>query len=250
MSASDPVLSVAVGPLVAGPLGIIVQARLGSTRLARKTLLPLGGATLLDMALARLSLVPADSRILATDAASAPELGPVAARNGFALVVGSAEDVLSRYCDAIRAHGLAGGLVLRATGDNPLVCHEAAIELIRTRGGLGFDYSSYSGLPLGMGVELVSAAALLRAEREAVAPDEREHVCPYLYRYPDRFSIDRPEAPLAFRFPAGRVTVDLPEDYDIMLRLYGAYYDGSPIPSQTILDALRSASGNQAKAGT
>ncbi|MEI6875587.1 MAG: hypothetical protein WCL50_10730, partial [Spirochaetota bacterium] len=54
-----------------GRVGIVVQARLGSTRLLRKALLPLGGSTLLEMELARLALVHADRHVLATDHESA-----------------------------------------------------------------------------------------------------------------------------------------------------------------------------------
>ena len=221
-----------------GPLGLVIQARLGSTRLPRKALLPLGGSTLLDMALQRLALVPASFRVLATDEASAAELAPVAEGRGFRLLVGPAEDVLARYCLAIREYGL--GAVLRATGDNPLVSHEAATLLLDSRRGPGADYRAYEGLPLGMGVELVSAAALLRAEAEATAPDEREHVCPHLYRNPTRYAIERPPAPEAFAYPEGRVTVDLPADYETVLGIYGALYDGNPIPTERVIALLRS----------
>lgn len=218
-------------------LGIVVQARLGSTRLARKALLPLGGATLLDMVLARLALVEADIRVLATEPSSAGELAPLARRHGFELFVGPEEDVLGRYCMAIREFGL--DRVIRATGDNPLVCHEAANILIASREGRESDYASQVGLPLGMGVESVAAGALLLAEKEARDAYEREHVCPHLYNNPGRFSIDRPEAPPEYRFPEGRVTVDTLRDYEFVRGLYGAYYDGSPIPSARILGAIR-----------
>ena len=217
--------------------GIVVQARLGSTRLARKALLPLGGATLLDMALARLGLVEADCRVLATEPSSAGELAPIARRHGFELFVGPEDDVLERYCMVIRDFRL--DRVLRATGDNPLVCHEAANLLMASREGREADYASYVGLPLGMGVESVAAAALLRAGAEARDPYEREHVCPHLYNNPGRFSIDRLEAPADYRCPEGRVTVDTRRDYEFVRGLYGAYYDGRPIPSALILEAIR-----------
>lgn len=219
-------------------LGLVVQARLGSTRLSRKALLPLGGATLLDMVLERLSLVDADLRILATEEKSAAELGPIAERRGFELLVGPEEDVLARYCLAIRRHSLKR--VLRATADNPLVCHEAANLLISRRESAEADYASYRGLPLGMGVEYVSAAALLRAGEEAESAYEREHVCPHLYDHPERFAIDRPEAPAEFRLPEARVTVDTRADYEAVLALYGALYEGRPIPSARVVEALRS----------
>lgn len=229
-----------------GAIGVVVQVRLGSTRLARKALLPLGGATMTDQVLARLALVPAAVHALATDEASARDLEPIAARHSFDLVIGPPEDVLARYCVAIRRFGL--DRVIRATGDNPLVNHELARALIEWAAGEAAagrdvpDYVAYDGLPLGMGVEFVSARALLRAEAEAGAKDEREHVCPYLYRHPELFRIMRPEPPAPWSFPSGRVTVDTPGDYESMLRLYGALYAGTPIASPAVLDFLRTAS--------
>jgi len=90
-----------------------------------------------------------------------------------------------------------------------------------------------------MGVESVAAKALLLAGEEARDPYEREHVCPHLYNNPGHFSIDRPDAPADFRFPEGRVTVDTRRDYEFVRGLYGAYYDGTPIPSSRILRAIR-----------
>jgi spore coat polysaccharide biosynthesis protein SpsF len=220
-------------------LGLVVQVRLGSTRLPRKALLPLGGATVADQVLRRLALVPADAYVLATDEASAAELGPVAARNGFELLVGSAEDVLERYCDAIRRFGLSR--LLRATGDNPLVSFELA-RLLVEEGSVGradrADYRAHTGMPLGMGVELVEASALLAAEKDASLPSEREHVCPFLYNHPERFRILRSEAPAPYRLPEARVTIDTAADYESVLRLYGALYSGSPIPSEAVLRHL------------
>lgn len=218
-------------------LGIVLQARLGSTRLARKALLPLGGATLLEQVMARLSLVPAEARVLATDEASAAEFAPLAARRGFALLVGPAEDVLARYCQAAREHRLER--LVRATGDNPLVFHEAALELLRDPEAAEADYASYRGMPHGAGVELVAAEALFRAEAEARLPAEREHVCPYLYAHPELFRLHRPEAPAPWFLPEARITVDTREDYERTLRIYGALYRGEAIPSAALAALLR-----------
>jgi spore coat polysaccharide biosynthesis protein SpsF len=189
------------------------------------------------MVLDRLALVPADARILATDEASGAELASIAERRGFELLVGPSEDVLSRYCLCIRKFGL--DLVIRATGDNPLISHELAVLLLEGSNARAAHYAAFIGLPLGMGVELVSAPALLEAEVAAADPFEREHVCPHLYRNPGRYRIVRDPAPADFLLPEGRVTVDLPSDYEALLRLYGALYDGRPIPTSRVMEVLR-----------
>ena len=40
---------------------VVMQARMGSTRLPAKSLLPLGGSTIVGQTMARLALVPADA---------------------------------------------------------------------------------------------------------------------------------------------------------------------------------------------
>jgi spore coat polysaccharide biosynthesis protein SpsF len=77
-------------------------------------------------------------------------------------------------------------------------------------------------------VEVLNAAALLRAEAEAAEPFEREHVCPYLYRHPERFRVHRPPAPEKWRDPllaenrVTRLTVDTAEDLETAEALYAA----------------------------
>jgi spore coat polysaccharide biosynthesis protein SpsF len=218
-------------------IAVVLQARLGSTRLPGKVLLPLGGATLIEQAMIRLSRLPAEARVLATDEKSAPSLAPAALRRGFELLVGPEEDVLARYCLAIER--FKPELVIRATGDNPLVSYELASLLVERRASHPSDYAGFQGMPTGMGVELVAAEALLRAEAEAREAPEREHVCPYLYNHPELFRVDRPEAPDDYRIPGARVTVDTAADYEAVLRLYGALYDGNPLSDASILRYLR-----------
>jgi spore coat polysaccharide biosynthesis protein SpsF len=197
--------------------GVVLQARLGSTRLPRKALLPFGDGTLLESCLRRLTRVPAELHILATEPGSAPELGPRARALGWKVFVGSEEDVLSRYCGAIREYGLSR--VVRATADNPFVSPEAAKALLADPRTEASEYAAHEGLPLGFGVEVVRASALLAAESESSDPYEREHVCPFLYRRPERFRIYRPKAPESLRAPEARVTVDTREDYQSVLDL-------------------------------
>ncbi|MCX7025463.1 MAG: NTP transferase domain-containing protein [Spirochaetes bacterium] len=198
--------------------GIIAQARLDSTRLPRKALLPFAGTTLLGSALRRLSRIPAKVRVLAVDEASLAELTPVAEEAGFEIMAGPKDDVLLRFELVIRAYGM--DRVVRATGDNPLVSPELAVLLLKS--AKRTDYAGYEGMPVGLGVEIVDAGALLEASEEAEDAYEREHVCPFLYRRPDRFRIVKPGVPEPYRFPEGRITVDTDADYRSALEIVEA----------------------------
>ena len=174
---------------------VVLQARLDSTRLPNKAMLPLGGEPLVFRVMEALIAVVCDLHVLACPPECEAVFAPLAERLGFEVSVGSKDDVLARYCAAIRTFGI--DRVIRATGDNPFVFADAAVAVNREACSLNADYAGYGGLPYGAGVESVSAEALVRAEAEAALQQEREHVCPYLYTHPEKFRLHRPLAPLA-----------------------------------------------------
>ena len=216
--------------------GVVLQARLDSSRLPGKALLSLGGEPLVTLVMRALKTVSCDCHILACPEDSAHAFSPLAARAGFALVEGSEEDVLSRYCAAIRRFRL--DRVIRATGDNPFVFADAAMSLNHEAGDA--DYGAYAGLPHGAGVEVIAASALIKAEAAAESPGEREHVCPYLYGNPDRFLLHRPLAPRKWRGPSLRITIDTHEDYQRAVLLYGEISGSArPHDGETVIAAYR-----------
>jgi spore coat polysaccharide biosynthesis protein SpsF len=220
-------------------LAVVLQARLDSSRLPGKALLPLGGRPFIYRVMEALKRIPADLYILASPDDCAGPFGPLAEEAGFLFCPGPKEDVLGRYCLAIRRFSL--GRVIRATGDNPFVFAVAADAITREALCLGADYAAYSGLPYGAGVESVAAEALLRAERETASlsaslTPEREHVCPYLYGHPELFLLHRPLAPRSWQGPSLRITVDTGEDYERCLLLWEALKE-NPLPREEALIA-------------
>jgi spore coat polysaccharide biosynthesis protein SpsF len=204
---------------------IVLQARIDSTRLPGKSLLLLDGKPLVFRVMQVLNLVPASLRILACPEDSFSSFKPLAEDAGFQIIAGPKENVLERFCIAVRRFSIMR--LIRATGDNPFVFIDTAAAVIAEAMALNADYSGYSGIPIGAGVESVSARALLRAEAEAASPYEQEHVCPYLYKHPELFRLHRPLAPLRWQdtdLPV-RLTVDTSEDFDRAKELYAALKD-------------------------
>ena len=199
---------------------IVLQARIDSTRLPGKSLLLLDGQPLIFRVMEALNQVPADIRILACPEDSLSSFSSLAQKADFQILTGPKEDVLERYCMAIRKYSI--DRVIRATGDNPFVFADAAASLNDEAVSLKADYAGYTELPYGAGVESVAASALLRACEQAKLPSEREHVCPYLYNHPEMFNIHRPAAPARWYYPDIRITVDTQEDFDRAKELYAA----------------------------
>jgi len=202
---------------------IVLQARVDSSRLPGKALLPLDGKPVVVRVMEALNNVPADLRILACPENSYSTFAPLAEETGFRIHSGPKDDVLERYCQVLRDKEIKR--VIRATADNPFVFADAAFALNAEAMALNADYSGYSGIPVGAGVESVSADALLRAGEKAASPYDREHVCPYLYTNPDLFRLHRPLAPLRWQASDIRITIDTQEDYANAEKLFAALKD-------------------------
>ena len=221
--------------------GIFIQVRLGSTRLPRKAALPLPGGNIIQHVMRSLALVPADLRALLTDKPSVKELLPFAEEEGYAVFAGPELDVLARYCMACREYAVSR--VVRATGDNPLTSASLAVKILGEHAVGDADLSHYLGCPLGTGVEVVEAEALFAAERDATAPEEREHITTFLYRHPERFAILEPMAPASARFAEAHVSVDTPDDLDRIKAIFDALYLGRPLEVEAVVQWLQRHAG-------
>lgn len=171
---------------------IIVQARMGATRLPGKPLKAVLGKPLLAYLLDRLKRVKkADEIIVATtDKPQDYKIVEVCQEEKIPFFCGSEEDVLDRYYQTAKKS--AADVVVRVTGDCPLIDPEIIDQVIHFFLKGGFDYACNTlerTFPRGMDVEVFSFAALEKAEKEAKAPEEREHVTPFFYRQPEVFKL-------------------------------------------------------------
>jgi spore coat polysaccharide biosynthesis protein SpsF len=227
-------------------LAIILQARMDSSRLPGKTLLPLGGKPVILRVMEALNRTPAELRVLACTEDSKSAFAELAKEADFTLFSGPKEDVLGRFCLALRSFGIKH--LIRATGDNPFVFADAAYTITNEALALGADYAGYSGLPLGAGVESITTKALLLAGTEASSQYDREHVCPYLYTHPERFLLHRPLAPQNWQGHEIRLTIDTKQDYEQAQVLYseldrlentGELSEGDRYKGEVIIGAYR-----------
>lgn len=221
-------------------IAIFLQARLDSTRLPRKAMLPLQGKPMVQVVMERLSRISADLYVLVTDREGRLEFNSLAEKAGFQVFEGPKEDVLGRFCRAIEV--FKPKTIIRATGDNPLVSWELGNRILSDHRRLASDYSAFQGMPLGLGVEVVEAGALLRAEKETGDPYDHEHVTPYLYRNPEQFYLHRPLIEQEYRGRA-RVTVDTEADYRRMEWIYQQFKSGEMPGLDELLALLRGSEG-------
>lgn len=195
--------------------GVVVQARMASTRFPGKVLSTLNGKPLLTHIMERLAMVPADEHFVATDEASFEALRPVVHAAGWSVFVGPTDDVMLRVMECARENDLE--VVVRATGDNPLVDAEAAARFLDLHVWGQADATRPIGMTPGTAVEVVTTAALESAWPGASAW-QREHVMPAVYES-GLYRVTTVWCRPTYR---EAVTVDTPADLERVARVMGA----------------------------
>jgi spore coat polysaccharide biosynthesis protein SpsF len=200
----------------------IVQARMGSKRLPCKVMKPLCGIPIIYHILQRLSQCARLGRIIVATTTNTEDDALCAYLDtiGAAYYRGSAEDVLGRFYDVSRLYPAKA--IVRATADNPLVDPKILDATIACFEKTGCRYARTTGFPTGIGAEVFEASLLKEAYEKAVTAYDREHVTPYMQSQAGA-------GVLASKKDWGhiRLTVDTPEDYARMQKIYSHFYHGA-----------------------
>lgn len=206
----------------------IVQARIGSSRLPKKVILPLNGKPAIFHVMKRAYRCQTLNKIyLATS--DKPEnnvLVEMANKYGWNIYCGSENDVLLRFVDIIREEN--PDIVVRICADNfavdPEVITHGIKEVIEKRLDVcsSFIQNTY---PFGAGAETSTAECLLRIEKATSGKEKkyRENIYFYAYDHPDKYNIGLLEAPENLRRPDINISVDTEIDYKRMRHIYNHF---------------------------
>lgn len=207
----------------------ILQARMSSTRLPGKVLMPILGEAMLARQIERIrrARLVQGLTVATSNEASEQPIAEICASLSVDCYRGSLRDVLDRFCGAAEPHHPLH--VLRLTGDCPLTDPGLLDALVELHLAGEYDYSSNvheRTYPDGLDAEIFRHVLLERARREAHTPFEREHVTPWLYRTGPAFK----RGALKDTRDRSRLrwTVDYPEDFEFVTRVYRALYPGNP----------------------
>ncbi|HKB44767.1 MAG TPA: glycosyltransferase family protein [Chitinophagaceae bacterium] len=223
-------------------IGAVIQARMKSERLPGKILMPLpfsSGKPLLGWTVECIKKSKLIDKIIiasSTDKTNDP-LEAFCEGNAIELFRGSEDDVLSRFIEVTKQNGF--DVVVRLTGDNPIVDAELLDFTIQHHLSNHNEYTRTKGLPLGMNFEIVSAKAFDRIENTKLKPEDREHVTTYIRNHADfkkeEFHFFKEE-----ELDNIRLTVDYPSDFAAISLLLSLLKSGE-LPG---LDSVREAKQN------
>lgn len=210
-----------------------IQARLGSSRLPGKVLLPIAGQPLLARIVERVRRSRLIDRVIIATSSSEQDnaIAELAERLGCPCFRGSEDDVLGRVVGALKAFDI--DIHVEFQGDNalpdPLLIDSVIGYYLKHRDH--YDYITTAlrtTYPPGSEVTVYAAGTLIRAEAEWEPDRSREHVGPHIYQRPKRFRCCNLEAPSGYHYPDIHLEVDTIEDYQVVNRLYEHFLPGTP----------------------
>jgi spore coat polysaccharide biosynthesis protein SpsF len=207
----------------------ILQARMTSSRLPGKVLMPILGKPMILHQIERIrrsqkiggliiatSVDPSDDAIASTCTSA-----------GLDIYRGSLHDVLDRFHGAIQRDSASA--VVRLTGDCPLIDPEVIDRVVDEFSDRGCDYASNTLVPTypdGLDVEVISRPVLEKAWRDATSSYDREHVTPYIYNRPKEFVLGN--VANSTNHSGLRWTVDKQSDLDFVRKIFEGLYPDSP----------------------
>ncbi len=209
--------------------GVVIQTRMGSTRLPGKVMLDLCGKPVIQHVIERISQSKEiDDIVIATTTLEQDKIiVKEAERNCVKWFRGSEEDVLSRYYHAAKENNLE--IVVRVTSDCPLIDPYVTDNIVRyfkenkhdivTNASADLRTRTY---PRGLDTEVFSFKALEDAFNNAREKYQREHVTPYLYENANSIYYYKDITD----YSKYRWTLDTEEDLELIRTIYKYLYKG------------------------
>lgn len=218
----------------------IVQARMGSTRLPRKVLKKIKGKPILGYVIERLQQCASLDEIVVATTTNIVDtvIERYCLDEGISCFRGSEDDVLSRYYEAAKQYG--ADIVVRVTSDCPLIAPEIVDEVIARHKAGNAEYTANiitRSYPRGWDVEVMNFEILQQTHEDATKLYHREHVTLYIREHPEKFKLINVEAKGKLRRPDIRITLDTPEDFQLIAAIL-THFRSNVISAEEIIDFL------------
>ena len=219
---------------------IVLQARTNSTRLPGKVLLPVCGLPIAVLAARRAARDGVETIVATSKDASDDRLAATLQQHGVQHLRGSLDDVLGRFIAATSDLD-DDDICVRLTSDNVFPDGDFVRRLIEAAQQSAHGHAGFSGgsdhLPYGLAGEAMRVGLLREADRHTPAPQDREHVTPWIIR---RFGLAKPPMPRVKELDLSklRCTVDTLDDYRTVAAALVGLADPVAAPWQELCERL------------
>jgi spore coat polysaccharide biosynthesis protein SpsF len=219
---------------------VILQARMSSSRLPGKVLLPINGEPMIYWQIQRIlsSRLPLSLIVATSSDPSDDILVDFLLAKNISVHRGSLDDVLSRFSEIANSHQYDA--IVRITGDCPLVMPELMDKMLITFYGIDVDYLSNTLTPTypdGLDLEIFRNGVIERLNVLQLSEKDKEHVTLGVYTRPEDFSLRNYAND--FDLSDQRWTVDYFEDFEFVKKVF-SHFKGreSLFGFQEVLDYL------------
>ena len=225
-------------------IGIIIEARMGSSRLPGKTLKPMLGKPMLQLMIERLKRVNLADQIIVATTTNEKDLPIVelAKKMDVKYYQGSEDDVLERVLCAARKFEV--DIIVETCGDSPLIDPKLLDYQIDIYLKNNFDYVCChleKTFPIGLDAKIFSTNTLDEVSKLTNEPADRENVNLYIWEHPNRYKLKNITAKNKYKRPDLRLVVDYPEDFVLVEKIYNElYHDNPEFDFDDILDLFNS----------
>lgn len=208
-----------------------IEARMTSSRLPGKVLMPIMGKPVLELLIERVKNTKyIDTIIVATtDNKDDDPIVELCHKLGVDYFRGSEPDVLERVYFAHKE--FQSDIVVELTGDNPLIDSALIDYSILSYIFSDYDYVSTalsSHFPYGQAVEVFSFELLEYLNHNALTEYDREHVTPHIYQNEDKFKILSLNGSKKHHSPNLRQTLDTKSDFEMICEVFTNLYPSDP----------------------
>jgi spore coat polysaccharide biosynthesis protein SpsF len=218
-----------------------IEARMTSTRLPGKVLMPCVGRPMLELMVERIRRSRyIDAIVVATTVNSTDDpIVELAQRIGIRFYRGSEFDVAGRVTAAMQE--AKADIVVQLTADCPIIDPEIIDQFVRIYAANEFDHVSNTILrsyPDGLDVQVSSLPILEKSYALCEDETDREHLFYTVRKHRDKITTFQFSAPPELCWPHWRWTLDTPEDYQLICRIYEHLYPKNPAFSSTEIAAF------------
>ena len=214
-----------------GKIVAVVEARMTSSRLPGKVLLPAAGRPLLgDLVGNRRRVASFEELLIVTTANDTDQaLADFSGAYGVTCFRGSENDVMARVLGAGEA--AHADIVVNITGDCPLIDPLLTEQTVRMFLNNRCDYATNGHVhtfPGGYAVQVYRLETLRRSASMTEDMVEREHVTLHMRRHPDIFRHVYLVAPPDQHWPEIDLSLDEEADYLLLKRIFEHFGGGIP----------------------
>ena len=209
-----------------------IEARMTSSRLPGKVLLPAAGVPMLKHLVTRLRAVPSIKAIVlaTTENETDDPLADFALQEGIECYRGSEDDVMLRVIGA--AESIQADVVVEITGDCPIIDPQIIEQTIRMFEKNDADYVSNAHIrsyPDGMDTQVFKLATLKHSASMTSDALDHEHVTLHIRNHPEYFSHVHLVAPPELHWPELGLTLDEPNDYELLKKIIEYFESSNPV---------------------